>query len=227
MEDKIKEIGKKDRINYELFIQMEQDKRLSELSKIPKTKLESKHINNLKFILDRQELLSRMQKSGVCAEIGVANGDFSKDIFNTTNPQKLHLIDSWDSERYGKELMNNVKSTFNTQIESGYVEVNRGFSTVVLQSFQDEYFDWVYIDTDHSYNTTNQELLICKDKVKDNGVIAGHDFHIGNWVTGYKYGVIEAVYEFCVLYNWEIIYLTSDIEYASFAIKRIPADLLK
>jgi predicted O-methyltransferase YrrM len=90
-----------------------------------------------------------------------------------------------------------------------------------LQTFDNGYFDWVYIDTDHSYKLTRQELEICRDKVKDGGIIAGHDYHMGNWVEGHKYGVIEAVYSFCVDFEWEIIYLTSDIIEASFAIRRL------
>ena len=33
-----------------------------------------------------------------------------------------------------------------------------GLSTELVHEFQDEYFDWIYIDTDHSFNVTKQEL---------------------------------------------------------------------
>ncbi len=37
-----------------------------------------------------------------------------------------------------------------------------------------------------------------------------------------RYGVIEAVYEFCSKYNWEILFLTTELETnPSFAIKKI------
>lgn len=53
-------------------------------------------------------------------------------------------------------------------------------------------------------------------------MIAGHDYTIGNWVEGYRYGVIEAVHEFCVENDWRISYLTVDTtEGRSFAITRI------
>lgn len=68
--------------------------------------------------------------------------------------------------------------------------------------FEDSFFDWVYIDTDHSYCTTWNELLLCNKKVKPDGLIVGHGFCTGNVVTPVPYGVIEAVNKFCVEYNW-------------------------
>ena len=40
---------------------------------------------------------------------------------------------------------------FNTLIDQGKVEVNRGTSEDVAQNFPDEYFYWVYIDGNHLY----------------------------------------------------------------------------
>jgi len=202
-----------------------EDRRRKDEDRIPITKLERKHFENLRYVLDRQELLSLLPKSVVCAEIGVANGDFAQDIVRITKPRKLHLIDAWSSKRYGEHMMLAVINTFSAHIESGGMEINRGISTDILQTFDNEYFDWVYIDTDHGYEITRRELEICKDKVKAAGIIAGHDFCMGNWVKGYRYGVIEAVYNFCVEDNWEIIYITSDIENPSFALKRLQGSL--
>jgi hypothetical protein len=198
-----------------------QEKRNKKIGKIPITKLRHKNFENLKYVLDRQELLSLLPKSGICAEIGVADGSFAKDIVRITSPRKLHLIDAWDSERYCEQMMRSVISTFSVQIESGSISIDRGDSTVVLQAFCDNYFDWVYIDTDHSYEVTRRELELCNQKVKPSGIIAGHDFCMGNWAKGLKYGVIEAVYDFCAKKSWELIYITSDISCPSFALKRV------
>jgi len=191
------------------------------MNNIPVTILERKHFQNLRYILDRQELLSLMPKSGVCAELGVASGAFSQEILNITSPKKLHLVDSWDSDRYSKQAMETVLKRMRSEINDGKVMVSNGISTEVLQQFNDSYFDWVYIDTDHSYETTISELYHCDRKVKENGIITGHDFCAGNWEGGVKYGVIEAVYQFCVERDWEIIYITSDIKFPSFALKRL------
>lgn len=190
---------------------------------IPKTDLAQKHIINLQVLLNRIELLNRMPENAVCAEIGVDKGSFSEQILKITHPQKLHLIDAWgDPQRYHDKLRIEIMHKFEPEIYKGIVEVNVGYSTDVLQSFPDFYFDWIYLDTNHTYKTTAEELKILERKVKKNGIIAGHDYIIGNWVSDCRYGVIEAVHEFCVDKGWELLYLTiNKDEMPSFAIRAI------
>ena len=102
------------------------------------------------------------------------------------------------------------------------VTVHRNNCVEAAKKFKDGYFDWIYIDTDHSYKTTIKELEAYRNKIKHNGFIAGHDYLLGNWNGWVRYGVKEAVYEFCTKYNWEIVFLTSEINNSpSFAIKDI------
>ena len=102
------------------------------------------------------------------------------------------------------------------------MKIHRKLSTEAVSDFEDNYFDWIYLDTDHSYELTSVELLKYAAKAKQNGVISGHDYSMGNWVESYRYGVIEAVHEFCVKHDWELIYLTLEpTENQSFAIRRI------
>ncbi len=191
-------------------------------SRIPKYSLEQKHIANLKCITNRIQLLTLMPKNGVAAEIGVNKGDFTKLILETSQPKKLHLIDIWNTKRYHEGLKLDIQNRFRSNIEKGNVVINHGLSLDVVNDFENDYFDWIYIDTVHSYETTIAELNIYSNKVKSNGIIAGHDFTMGNWVNLIRYGVIEAVYEFCNKNNWEIVYITMDLEeYPSFAIRRI------
>ncbi|MGZ3945443.1 MAG: class I SAM-dependent methyltransferase [Mucilaginibacter sp.] len=194
---------------------------------IPKIDLQPRNIRNLKSQASRTELLESMPKNAVTAEIGVDHGDFSELIKGITSPKKMHLIDAWaDENRYHGGLKTLVEDKFKEEIANGKVELNVGFSTSVLPGFPDYYFDWVYLDTDHSYETTKAELAILKSKVKTGGIIAGHDYIIGNWITGQRYGVIEAVNEFCVNEDWEMIYLTVETDqYRSFAIKKIVSSI--
>ena len=107
-------------------------------------------------------------------------------------------------------------------IASGDVEINRGLSRERLSEFSDEYLDWIYIDTDHSYLTTKDELLIASSKVKRGGYIAGHDFTSGNPVKALPYGVIQACNEFCVKEGWGYEFLTLEPSgHSSFALKKI------
>ena len=173
-------------------------------------------------MLDRDALLKQLPSNGIVAELGVDHGDFGERILGISRPEKLHLVDPWGSDRYNDELYHFVKKKFSRSIESQQVSIHRKLSTDACEDFGKGYFDWIYIDTDHSYETTKAELNLYASKVKQSGFITGHDYIKGNWVAGVRYGVIEAVHEFCIEQNWELVFLTSVLtEFNSFAIRRI------
>ena len=185
-------------------------------------KLQQKNIKDLKVVLNRENLLKLLPKNGIITELGVDKGDFSAKIISFTQPKKLYLIDTWDSERYHNNKINYVTKRFQKEIDAGIVTTIRGTSKNELKKFENEYFDWVYIDTSHSYKQTVKELELCRMKVKDGGIIAGHDYCRGNINIALAYGVVQAVNQFCVKNNWEFIYLTHETERnLSFAIKKI------
>ena len=202
----------------------EHDKKyeIERVSKIPVFDLSEKHIQNAKLLINREELLKRMKPNAIVAELGVDQGEFSEKIFKITSPSKFHLIDLWGSERYNDGKRRAVADKFKKEIDANQIEINHGYSTEIVNKFPDTYFDWIYIDTAHSYKVTIDELNAYLPKMKENGIIAGHDFTVGNWINRLKYGVIEAVYEFCHKNNWEIIYITAEaMNYPSFAIRKI------
>lgn len=188
---------------------------------LPTDILMEEHIPHLRIVPDREKLLQYLPKNGMVAEIGVDRGDFSQSILAANQPEKLHLIDSWIDPRHSDEALNCVKTRFASHIDSGNVQIHRGPSDEQLEHFPDHYFDFVYIDSDHSYRTTTKELDVCRRKVKSGGIIAGHDYVVGT-NSGYRYGVIEAVNEFCVHNRWEMIYLTHERHrHLSYAITEI------
>ena len=217
---------------YETHIREYQEKEVSRIlrieAEIPEVELREEHIRNLKVLLNRDILLHYLPKYSVAAELGVDRGEFSSRILSIAQPKILHLIDLWSSEEYPETLMHEVEKRFATNIESSQVQIHRGYSYEELEKFQDSYFDWIYIDTDHTYETTRKELDVSKRKVKDEGLILGHDYigHdyvMGSWNQHYRYGVIESVNEFCLKNNWEMIFLTHETHrHISYAIKRIP-----
>jgi len=141
-----------------------------------------------KYLWYRIFLLKKMPKNSVCAEIGVAEGHFSFKILKYTKPKKLFLIDPWESKEkwnkgnnknnkvWTKEIQNfryqQVKKKFENNLN---VKIIRDKSENALKSFPDNFFDWVYIDGDHSTKGVLSDLEICFLKVKSGGYIAGDD----------------------------------------------------
>ncbi len=190
---------------------------------IPRMELQDKHMGHLRVVPNRTAFLKHMPQGGTVAEMGVASGDFSAMILATNKPQVLHLIDFWGSDRYASGR-STVEQRFSKEIAAGRVVIDLGLSTDVLPRYADNFFDWVYIDTDHGYTVTAAELELARTKVKTGGIIAGHDYVTGNWDGGIRYGVVEAVHEFCVKYDWELILLTHETDrHLSFAIRAIVA----
>ncbi len=189
---------------------------------IPKVDLEEKHVKNTRYIADRFKLLELLPKNAVVAELGVDQGEFSEKIIEICEPAKFHLIDVWASEVYHQGKRKLVEDKFSNAISSGKMELNLGYSTDVVSQFQDAYFDWIYLDTDHTYAVTMAELEAYRSKVKPGGVIAGHDYIVGNWQRMVRYGVVEAVHEFCIKHDWELIYVTAELQnFPSFAIRKL------
>jgi len=203
---------------------VEQERRAAESRAIPYCELEPKHLRHAVLLANREELLKALPKGGVVAEVGVDEGDFSARILAVANPAKLHLIDVWDSGRYHEGKARKVAERFASELARGAVVIQRGYSTDVLPQFADGTFDWIYIDSDHGYKVTAQELALARTKVKAGGLIAGHDYVTGNYEKGVRYGVVEAVAEFCVRHDWEIRFLTNEThQHRSFAIREIGA----
>lgn len=197
------------------------DTRRRAVQDFPRPQLELKHTESGKLLPDRESLLDRLPKGATVAEIGVAEGRFSRKIINRTEPARLHLIDSWSVDRY-KDGRREIEEKFSDDIEQQRVIVHQGISVDVLQEFSTGSLDWAYIDTDHSYATTAEELRLCSTVVSRDGLIAGHDFCTGNVVKPVVYGVIQAVNEFCVEAGWKYEYISLDSSgHFSFCLSRI------
>ena len=154
----------------------------------------------------RERLLKQLPRRAVCAEIGVWKGEFSARILRRTRPRTLHLIDPWQfqsdypNRRYGggsarnQDDMDRVFDDLRARFaNSPNTVIHRGMSRDVLRTFEDAYFDWVYIDANHSYEFVLEDLQLCLAKTKPGGVIAGDDY---SWGPAERYPVRRAVRTF-------------------------------
>ncbi len=188
---------------------------------MPRTTLGAYHLEHARLLPDRGELLYRIPHGGVAVEVGAAFGEYSREILEKNQPRKLYLIDPWSMDRYSSGLAE-IESSFAREIQEGRLELRQGTSLEKLSEFESASIDWVYIDTDHSFELTWQELVLCDSKVNRTGRIAGHDFCTGNTVKPIVYGVVEAVTKFCKDYGWQFEFLTVESHaHFSFCLKRL------
>jgi predicted O-methyltransferase YrrM len=180
------------------------------------------YYKNCQLVMNREKLLELLPKDLIMAEIGVDEGKYAEQILKLCKPKQLYLIDEWDTERYSTAKKIIVEAKFQSEIRQDQIVVIHSKSVQAASRFDNNFFDFIYVDTDHSFLTTSAELEAYRDKMKTNGIIAGHDFTPGNVNSAIIYGVREAVYDFCIKYNWEIIYLTMELDInPSFALRKI------
>lgn len=162
--------------------------------------LNERHLSNCKVVENRDKLLEFLPKNSVCAEIGIETAKTSQRILEVIQPAALHLIE------IEEKWVENARQKFSEAISRKQVFLHHGASYNELSRFDDNYFDWVYIDGDHKYEGVKKDLEVARRKVKDDGLIWLHDYIFYDHISHEKYGVIEAVNEMCHENDYEIIY---------------------
>ena len=118
------------------------------------------------------------------AEIGVASGVNAESILKILNMRQLTLIDPW--ERAIDNKTNNTqkylfhKNRYETTLakfsNNSKVKIIKEFSIEAAKMFDDYYFDFIYIDGDHSYEAVINDLHAYYPKLKKFGVLCGDDY---------------------------------------------------
>lgn len=151
-------------------------------------------------LLDKAGFVSSLIKHGdIGAEIGVCAGVFAYHCLLQQKPSKLYLIDPW---QYGLQADVDLNPTaekqagrdaqyqivFETFAPFPNVEVVRMKSEEAVTLFQNDFFDYVYIDGEHSYNAVLRDLTNYFPKIKVGGYLIGDDY---GWA-----GISQAVQKF-------------------------------
>jgi Methyltransferase domain len=142
-----------------------------------------------RFCASRDELIRVLPHGGRIAEVGTDRGRFAKKILAICDPAELHLIDL------------DVSGVKAAVARDRRVTMHRGRSHEVLAGLPNAYFDWVYIDADHSYVAVTRDSHAAAIKVKPGGFLVFNDFaHIDPYLG--TYGVHRAVVQFAVEQGW-------------------------
>jgi len=141
--------------------------------------------------------LNEVQLRGV--EIGVHRGSHAAEILKSLPMVELVLVDPWraystDGKMYNDQQFQDsaYSHVLSSLANDPRVRIIRERSSDASSRFSDAYFDFAYIDGDHSYEAVSQDLRLWWPKVRFRGVLAGDDYKP-------KFpGVMQAVTEFAV-----------------------------
>lgn len=118
------------------------------------------------------------QKRLIGVEIGVRKGNNAKSILKELNILKLYLVDIWnDYNEFGIKNSTNkyYKIVLKRFEKDKRVEIIRGFSEIVVKNIENNSLDFIYIDGNHEYEYVYKDIDLWFEKLKDFGIIAGHD----------------------------------------------------
>jgi len=124
----------------------------------------------------------RGKKNLLIAEIGVARGDNSLCMLKSLDIKKLYLIDPYTEYVEDSDGVETVSNIHVKEKDIARDRLNRygdrvSFiyepSNVAVKQFKDDFFDFIYIDGNHSL--AYEDMTLWYPKVKPGGILAGHD----------------------------------------------------
>lgn len=157
------------------------------------------------------------------AELGVAYGDFSEVLIKNLEPEQFFAFDTFTWHQgpivvWGKpakevlgglthrEFYANRFSKFLTP-----VVIEEGDGATNLGKYPDKYFDMIYIDADHSYQSVKRDADVSKQKLKDDGILIFNDYIMFEYLSVAEpnalvwYGVVQVVNQLVVYESFEVI----------------------
>lgn len=137
-------------------------------------------------------IIENLNSETVMCEIGSYEGA-SSSLF-AYYCKHVYCVDPWI---INWEVKTGTEKTFDERI-SNFTNITKikSYSISASEKFENNFFDFVYVDGDHSYNGCKQDMVHWISKIKNGGAIGGHDYWYG--------GVRDAVNEFFKKYEIKI-----------------------
>jgi len=154
-------------------------------------------------------LVENTTSGGSFLELGAWLGRSTAYLIDNAPNLNITVIDSWegsDSELDTNHKLAKTKdifSMFKKNMGNRKFKFYKGRAEKLVEKFDNEYFDTIFIDMDHSYESVKRDIELWLPKVKKGGLLAGDDYRAT------VPGVIEAVKELLpnsLIYHYGWIY---------------------
>lgn len=151
-----------------------------------------------------EPFMTKYQCDYIC-ELGVSQGRNFLEMIRH-NPKLAVAVDSWIDDGvvsrndafHSQEILNKQYEDFAKNVsDKPFVKLFREYTFEAVKHFEDNFFDLVYIDADHSYEGCLRDIEDWYPKIKKGGIMLGDDYRIYEGRRpGIEFGVIQAVNEF-------------------------------
>lgn len=153
-------------------------------------------LSSAKLYQNRFELLEDLPKNSVVAEVGTDTGAFAARIFETCQPQQLHVFEL--------DITRIVADNLRNYVRNGLCIIHAGESAVKMAEMPDGFFDWIYVDGDHSFSGVQKDIEASAPKVKPGGLLVFNDYNVWSVTSMRKCGVARAVNMFAKDNGWAV-----------------------
>ena len=166
--------------------------------------LHTNHIRPmLKYLIKQNNEDSFHHNNLIGCEVGVDDGKHAFNMLYWLPTNKLYLIDSYEEyENYpylkkGKPINPDIVYSIARKKLSRFgdkpVFIRKYSDKITNDDIKEGELDFCYIDANHTYRFVKNDIELFYTKVKNGGVLGGHDFGAGT-----EHGdVARAVLEFC------------------------------
>lgn len=150
----------------------------------------------------RWEVLSKLLKTQdlkmySVAEIGVFEGKTCQYLLKHHKFSEYILVDPYvvyseyiDLRSDNLKLYNAYQKVEELVNKNDFLKLYKMYSNEAVNYIPDESLDMVFIDANHDYEYVKNDIKLWKNKVKQGGIIAGHDYNYPG-ILGVKEAVDE------------------------------------
>lgn len=112
---------------------------------------------------------------------GMSSAFMAVEIANSGKDIDFYCVDTWDGSVEHKQYGMNTTNLYDTFLDNmepvkKYYKGIRAKSLQAVKQFEDNSLDFVFIDASHEYQDVRDDILAWLPKVKQGGVLAGHDY---------------------------------------------------
>ena len=135
------------------------------------------------FINMLNDIIHRLDHNSKMIEIGSHMGESTMLFASTQLFSEVHALEPFDGDEEFNYLFDYewdyIESEFrtNTRIHKDIITLHKGYSWELVDKFEDNSMDLIYIDGQHTKQDVTRDLKLYLPKLKKGGIIAGHDYH--------------------------------------------------
>jgi hypothetical protein len=164
-------------------------------------------LNDFRAVETRAELPAFLLAHGLnrrMCEVGVRFGHHLEALLRA-EPELLIGVDLWhddgvpahnDTGMNQRALDTAYQGAFAHFLRNPRVKLFRGYSAGAAECVPDAWLDFCYIDADHTEAGALDDLNRWWRKVRQGGILAGHDYVEADSKNGVPFGVVRAVAKF-------------------------------